>query len=212
MSDMSAHGPGRLATQKKANQIDNHLGTATDKLKSTRKPKDITPQLVHRSWRCALEEPIGECSLSLQEVVDLVENQCGIAKVKGDWHQRICSIRKVCRYIACNAGLSVAENYSCIHAMRELERSFSKIAQLLAAPDNRGRGSGSARKKFMLIRLAVGNFIGSDLLRALLALAEPHTCLNLEQLSFALLRAKELLIEKSCQDHEQLMIGLGRRI
>ena len=89
--------------------------------------------------------------------------------------------------------------------MRELERSFSKIAQLPAAPDNRGRASGSARKMFMLMHLAVGSFIGKDVLRALLTLAEPNTCSNLEQLSLALLRAKERLIEMSCRGHEQQM-------
>ena len=95
--------------------------------------------------------------------------------------------------------------------MRELERSFSKIVQLHAAPDNRGRGSGSARKQCLLMHLAVGSFIGKDVLRALLALAEPNTFLNLQQLSLALLRAKELLSEKSCRDHEQPKFEPGCR-
>ena len=104
--------------------------------------------------------------------------------------------------------------------MRELARSFSKLAQLPAAPDNRGRGSGSARKKFVLMRIAVGDFIGSDVLRALLALAEPNTCHNLEQLSLAVARGKKLLLEQRVEfdaeielieAHEQLMFELGCR-
>ena len=76
--------------------------------------------------------------------------------------------------------------------MRELERSLSKVALLPAPPDNRGRASGSARKKFNHMQLAVGWFIGKNILRALLTLAEPNTCANLVQLSIA---AKERLIE-----------------
>ena len=47
------------------------------------------------------------------------------------------------------------------------------------------------------MQLAVGWFIGKDILRALLTLAEPNTCSNLVQLSLALLRAKERLIEET---------------
>ena len=79
--------------------------------------------------------------------------------------------------------------------MRELERSLSKIALLPAPPDNRGRASGSARKKFNLMQLAVGGFIGKDILRALFTFAEPNTCSNLYQLTSALIRAKELHFE-----------------
>ena len=42
------------------------------------------------------------------------------------------------------------------------------------------------------MQLAVGCFIGKDILRALLTLAEPNTCANLVQLSIA---AKQRLIE-----------------
>ena len=79
--------------------------------------------------------------------------------------------------------------------MRELEHSLSKLAQLPAAPDNRGRSSGSSRKKFALMRDAVSDFIGSDVLRALLALSEPNTCHNLMQLSLAVARGKKLYVD-----------------
>lgn len=126
--------------------------------------------------RSALDEQVAESSLSLRDFVGLTRDRCGIAKSKGHWHQRICSIREVCWYIDCEAGisgldeLSVDDSDDCVQAMRELARSFARLAQLPAAPDNRGRGSGSSRKKFALTREAVGDFVGSDVLRALLAL------------------------------------------
>ena len=66
--------------------------------------------------------------------------------------------------------------------MRELTRSFSKLAQQSAAPAARGKTSGCLRKKFAIIRASVGSFIGADVLRALLALGEPNTCHNVVQL------------------------------
>ena len=45
------------------------------------------------------------------------------------------------------------------------------------------------------MRNAVGDFIGSDMLRALFALAEPNTCRNLELLSLALKEAKLLQLK-----------------
>ena len=45
------------------------------------------------------------------------------------------------------------------------------------------------------MRDTVGDFIGSDVLRALLALAEPNTCRNLELLNLAVVRGRELLLE-----------------
>ena len=133
--------------------------------------------------------------------VELIQGQCGVPKSKGDWHQRICSIREVCWYIVCHSGtsgldgVSVDDSDDCVQAMRELARSFAKLAQLPAAPDNRGRSSASSRKKFALMCEAVGDFIGSDVLCALLALAEPNTCHNLELLNLAVARGRELLLE-----------------
>ena len=73
---------------------------------------------------------------------------------------------------------------------------MAKLAQLPAAPAARGRSSGWSRKKFALMREAVGNFVGSDALRALLALAEPNTCHNLELNNLAVVRGRELLLEE----------------
>jgi hypothetical protein len=73
-----------------------------------------------------------------------------------------------------------------VQAMRELEHSLSKLALLPTAPGNRGRASGSARSKFATMRDAVGEFIGSDILRALIELAEPNTCHNVRHLSRAI--------------------------
>ena len=45
------------------------------------------------------------------------------------------------------------------------------------------------------MQLAVGDFIGNDIIRALLALDEPNTCSNLAQLSLAIIRAKAQLVD-----------------
>ena len=103
---------------------------------------------------------------------------CGIAKTKGDWPQRICSLREVCGFAECQAGSPVLDGFLdeggdvCVQAMRELSRSFSKLAQRTAAPAARGKTSGCMRKKFAIIRDAVGYFIGADVFRAMLDLGE----------------------------------------
>ena len=137
------------------------------------------------------------CNLKPQEVVDLLRDRCGHSKVKGDWQQRICYIRQLCRFFYNEAVYSddVAGYSKCLRSLRELEHSFAKIASIPAPSSRRGRPSGSLRKKFSSIHLAVGDFIGNDIIRALLALDEPNTCSNLTQLSLAIVRAKAQLVE-----------------
>ena len=89
----------------------------------------------------------------------------------------------ICRFVDSIFDL---DSLGYVQAVRELERALSKIALLQCAPVSRGNSSGSARKKFALMRNAVGDFIGSDMLRELLALADHNTGWNLELLSHAI--------------------------
>ena len=70
--------------------------------------------------------------------------------------------------------------------MRELEHAFAKIA---FEPAHRSflKGSGSAKKKFSCFREAAGDFLGSDILLALVVIAAPNTLRNLWLLKAALL-------------------------
>ena len=70
---------------------------------NSRSSHTSSSNVAQHSAHCAPEENIDESSLRLQDVVDLAHNKCGVAKVKGDWHQRICSIRGFCRYFEDNA-------------------------------------------------------------------------------------------------------------
>ena len=69
-------------------------------------------------------------SLSLADFVNLLRNDCGIAKTKGDWHQRICSLRELCWYVDCQSGIpgldgsTIDDGDDCVQAMRELVRFF----------------------------------------------------------------------------------------
>ena len=40
--------------------------------------------------------------ISFFDMVDLVDNKCGISSCAGDWQQRICSLRQVCQCVASN--------------------------------------------------------------------------------------------------------------
>ena len=58
--------------------------------------------------------------------------------------------------------------------MYELDRSLSKHA-LEPSPRRRtGKNSGSARKRFAALRATAGNYVGNDILRALLAEQNIH--------------------------------------
>jgi len=129
------------------------------------------------------DEPSSEPELL--HIASLITEKCGVAKTTGDWHQRICSLREVCEYID-RTWSCEDDSFDCVQAMRELEHSLSRLALLPNAPGNRGKTSGSARSKFATIRDAVGEFIGSDILRALIDLAEPNTCHNIRHLSRAI--------------------------
>ena len=49
---------------------------------------------------------------------------------------------------------------------------------------------------FAILRASVGNFIGADVLRALLALAEPNTCHNVAQLQQAVLGGMQQRVDE----------------
>ena len=142
----------------------------------------------------AAEEPDWDCNLEPQEVVDLLRDKCGCSKVKGDWQQRIRYIRQLCRFFEAQCSDDEGASSKCLRSMRELTHVFAKIAAYPAPPASRGRTSGSMRKKYSSIQLAVGDFIGNDVIRALIALNEPNTCSNIEQLSLATCRAKAQLV------------------
>ena len=65
-------------------------------------------------------------------------------------------------------------------AMRELQHSLAKIATL-PPPVPTTKPSGSARDKLRRAKLEVGEYIGCDILKALVSLKEPKVGFNLLQ-------------------------------
>ena len=78
-------------------------------------------------------------------------------------------------------------SFQCKQAMRELQNSLSKIA--LLPPSSASKPSGSARDKMRRLKLDIGGYIGSDILKALIGLSEPKTRFNLLHLGSCFLRA-----------------------
>ena len=76
-----------------------------------------------------------------------------------------------------------------MRGLRELPRSLSKLAQLSDAPKTSSKISGCTRKKFATMRSAVGQFVGPDVLHAVLAFDVYHTTHNISWLQFVAVRA-----------------------
>ena len=138
----------------------------------------------------ASAELADECSLSRTDVEELINRKCGVAKVDGDWQQRICSLRQLCRYLDELDDPYIEHNFQCKQSIRELDHSLSKIASLPGPPDPKVKASGSARKKLNRMQYLFDNeargLIGKDVLRGFIALAEPNTCTNLLQFAAAI--------------------------
>ena len=71
--------------------------------------------------------------------------------------------------------------------MHELDRSLSKHALGPCNGQRTGKNSGSSRKRFAALRATAGNYVGSDILRALLA--EPNIHANFLSLEIAVVIA-----------------------
>ena len=157
------------------------------------------------------EEHADEYILSRSEVEELIDNKCGISKFDGDWQQRICTLRQLCHYFDEQDSnetsfklhgqlFSNEASFQCKQAMRELQHSLSKIASLPPTPAS--KPSGSARDKLRRLKLDVGGYIGSDILKALICLREPKICFNLLHFGHASARAESVALKRHFAAHD----------
>ena len=110
----------------------------------------------------------------------------------------MCSLRQVCNFAeALTSGCGFDDEFEskrdvCVRALRELSRALAKVAQLAAAPKASSKISGCSRKKYAIMRSAVGYFVGPDVLPALIASDEYHTTRNIALLQFVVERVDSL--------------------
>ena len=130
----------------------------------------------------SVEDHVDDGTLSLSEAVDLIDCKCGLPKYEGDWQQRICWPRQLCQFFDAYEvpGISSELQHSLMQAMRELQHSLAKIATL-PPPTPTTKPSGSARDKLRRAKLEAGEYIGYDILKALIILKEPKVGFNLLQ-------------------------------
>ena len=130
----------------------------------------------------SIVDHVDDCALSLPEAVDLIDSKCGFPKYEGDWQQRICWLRQLCQFFDAYEVPGVSSEYlhSLMQAMRELQHSLAKIATLPPLTPTT-KPSGSARDKLRRAKLEAGEYIGCDILKALINLKEPKVGYNLLQ-------------------------------
>ena len=114
-------------------------------------------------------QPPGIPYASFELVKRLVSSGCSVSKKPNDWAQRIRNLRRVCAFAFVQA--SQPEE---VDLVASLGASLADFALQVAPPNVSQRGSGTARKRCAYVRAIVGDYIGNDIVRAILAAGIPH--------------------------------------
>ena len=124
-------------------------------------------------------QPHGVPVLGIALIRHLARSGCAISKVQGGWPQRVRNLRVICTFAESPARetefLFEEERDDAARSLGDLSETLCKLAQLEASPAGIAKTSGAARKRFAQARSAVGYFVGSDLIRALLTDGPPRT-------------------------------------